>query len=510
MSSQWPLSIMVYGAGEAVDGNGALAPQIEAQLSRLTQIITNSRVAGTAQLDSSNLPAQRYVLDPAGRQSISQFPNVDVGDPNELVKFVAWSSSTCPAQRSVLVLSGHGASWEDGMVDQVLGLSGTVSTRTINVPPPVSGAIHHARSIFGNDVSPTGSLTRAILIDGQDRDYLSNAELGAACAQISSTLGRKLDVLVFDACLMSSWEVLQELSDSVAVVVASIDELSAAGIDMSAPATDLSLSLSPGDAVSIGAAIVRRFTPQASFDTCVAVDLTNAGWVTALTAFREFCTTFLAWLRLGSQNIAAALNALRIASSSVVEFNTGGLADLNALANAVGDIPNLPSETADQLRTAASSLASCVIARVVGSDYGNAMGLSVFSPGSLAVYNTNRPDYLRLQLPNLTGWAAILDTIYGLEGNQARLLGGNATTAPQSTGDQDAEFAIELRGIPIDSLTLDRIERAIKRAVLEKLAEVDLLGDVTVTPLSAALNTVRLINPAGQGTAGLMISPNRI
>ncbi len=189
---EWPLRVLVYGAGEAINGSGALAPQIQSQISMLARISTNPFVAAIAQLDSSSVPAQRFVLDPSGRQPIHQFPNINVGDPNELVNFVSWSIAICPAKRSVLVLSGHGMAWEDGMVDQALGAT---AVRSITAAPQVPGAIRHGCSLFGSNVNPTGSLTRAVLIDGHNRDYLSNAELGAACARIGSILGGKIDVL---------------------------------------------------------------------------------------------------------------------------------------------------------------------------------------------------------------------------------------------------------------------------------------------------------------------------
>jgi hypothetical protein len=503
--SDWPFRVMVYGAGEAISGTGALAPQIQAQLARLVRISTNPYVAAIAQLDSSSVPAQRYVLDPRGQQPIYQFPNVNVGDPSELVNFVSWSVAVCPARRSVLVLSGHGAAWEDGMVDQILGTPGTTARRSLTAVPQMPGAIHHARSLFGNNVSSDDSIRRAVLIDGHNRDYLSNAELGAACARISSMLGGKIDVLVFDACLMSAWEILQELSDSVSTVVASIDELSAAGIDLARPAYDLTVAHGVGDAGTVAATIARQFTPQTSFDSCVAIDLTNPNWVASISAFRAFCVAFLPWVQASPSNAAAALGALRFAATSVVQFSSGGLADVGALANAIGNIPNAPANALGNIRSAAASLATCVLGRSAGRDYQSSMGLSIFSPNSATVYNANRPEYVRLQFPNRTGWSAILDALYGFQSDQTRFLTGASAQPPVAAGasSDDTEFVVSLRGFPIDNPTRDRIEKVIRRTVLEKLAEVDALGDVTVTPTSTVLNARRIGLP--EGTMGLVV-----
>ncbi len=159
---------MIYGAGEAIRGSGALAPQIGAQLGRLVQVVTNRSIAGMTQLDSSSVPTLRYVLDPQGRPPVYQLTNVNVGDPNELVSFVRWSAAIYPAQRSVLVLSGHGAAWQDEMVSQLLD---STLTRSATAVPPAPGAIHHARRLFGPEVNSTAAVTRAILIDGQNTRF---------------------------------------------------------------------------------------------------------------------------------------------------------------------------------------------------------------------------------------------------------------------------------------------------------------------------------------------------
>ena len=171
------------------------------------------------------------------------------------------------------------------MVDRMLGVAGA-STRSPTAVLRVPGSTHNARSLFGSDANPVAAMTRAVLIDGQYRDYLSNAELGAACARISSTLGGPIDILVFDACLMSAWELLHELRGSVSTVVASIDELSAAGIDMAGPVQQLTAALGASDVATVAASIARGFSPQAAFDSCVAIDLTRPHFEAA--AVRRF------------------------------------------------------------------------------------------------------------------------------------------------------------------------------------------------------------------------------
>ncbi len=274
--------------------------------------------------------------------------------------------------------------------------------------PAVSGAIHHPRAVFGNKISPALSMTKAVLIDGHDRDFLSNAELGVACQRAAAVVGGKIDVLVFDACLMSALEVLQELRGSVGTVVASIDELSAAGIDMAEPARAFS-SLAAVDPPTLAKTIVDRFTPQAAFDSCVAIDLESDGWSAALTSFQtQSAAALLPWIQSNPANADALRAALRLASTSVVQYATGGLADVGALASAIAGMPGAPAATPSPAsrRSPGRCVAPC--SRQGGDRLrgGRRPQVSIFAPNSATVYSSNRPEYIRLQFAGVTGWGA--------------------------------------------------------------------------------------------------------
>jgi hypothetical protein len=419
----WPLRIMVYGGGEAINGSNALAPQIQRQISDLSQVCTNSFVAATAQLDASDRPSRRLVLDPSGRQPELSLPNVNVGDPDSLMDFVNWSEAICPAERAVLVLSGHGSAWQDSQADAVLGLPRTVSASRLVSNSGQRGAVHHPRSLFGNPDNSKRAISRALLIDGHSRDYLSNAELGAVCEKIALRRGRPLDVIVFDACLMSSWEILQELSGSTCTVVASIDELSAAGIPLSGPAVKLTGRQGVDDPAGIAKSFAETFLPQADFDSCVAIDISAAAWGNALTMFRTCCEALLTWVQYDPTNAQALQKAMEIASVSVVQYQHGGLADVASLTEALAGLQGAPAAVTSNAASTAKALATCIIGHVAGHDYQRATGLSIFSPASRTEFIANRADYGRLRFPINTGWLAVLDAVFGYATDTARFAG---------------------------------------------------------------------------------------
>src|SRR5262249_21705531 len=88
----------------------------------------------------------------------------------------------------------------------------------------VRAAIKRARrSLFQTTVASMVS-SRAIAFDDQAQDFLDNLELKRVLADIRRGLGRRIDVLGFDACLMSMVEVAYQLRDSVSFICGSEEE----------------------------------------------------------------------------------------------------------------------------------------------------------------------------------------------------------------------------------------------------------------------------------------------
>ncbi|MDY6985142.1 MAG: clostripain-related cysteine peptidase, partial [Candidatus Thermoplasmatota archaeon] len=107
----------------------------------------------------------------------------NMGDPETLIDFAMWASSSFPARRKALILWNHGSGWMD--------------------------------------TYPQGSYeeapTKSICIDNYDE--LTTKELDYAMSMISSTV--PIDLLGFDACLMQMIEVAYELKDYAPVIVGS-------------------------------------------------------------------------------------------------------------------------------------------------------------------------------------------------------------------------------------------------------------------------------------------------
>src|SRR5262249_6707345 len=140
----------------------------------------------------------------------------------------------------MLVMGPRGGGWDvaswsggdssGGAAPRATRKGGVLAARSAPAagPPVPSGTVRAAikrarRSLFQTTVASMVS-SRAIAFDDQAQDFLDNLELKRVLADIRRGLGRRIDVLGFDACLMSMVEVAYQLRDSVSFICGSEEE----------------------------------------------------------------------------------------------------------------------------------------------------------------------------------------------------------------------------------------------------------------------------------------------
>lgn len=111
---------------------------------------------------------------------IEELGNYDMGNYQNLIGFVAWGVNNYPAKKYVLDIWNHGSGWKK-------------SKRS----------------------------SRGISYDDQSGTHISTPELGKVMAAVHESIGKKLDILLMDACLMQMAEVNYEIKDYVRYCVAS-------------------------------------------------------------------------------------------------------------------------------------------------------------------------------------------------------------------------------------------------------------------------------------------------
>ncbi|MDY6985405.1 MAG: clostripain-related cysteine peptidase [Candidatus Thermoplasmatota archaeon] len=135
---------------------------------------------------------RRYLIAPDRTEETGDYKKIDskliedigeanMGDPETLIDFAMWASSSFPARRKALILWNHGSGWIDSYPQEN--------------PTPI----------------------KSICVDNYDE--LTMEELDYAMSTITSQY--PIDLLGFDACLMQMIEVAYELKDYAPVIVGS-------------------------------------------------------------------------------------------------------------------------------------------------------------------------------------------------------------------------------------------------------------------------------------------------
>ena len=173
--SSW--TVIVY-----LDGDNNLGYYMQKDLTTLTSASSDSNIKIVVLFDQSgSRDSAAYYLSGGGQSQISLSSissswssEVNMGDPNTLVKFADYCIDHYPSEHYLLVLQDHGGAWQGCCWDETSG-----------------------------------------------SDRLTLSELGSAFEAIKDHLGRKIDVTLFNSCLMSNMEVLCRVQGCTDYVVAS-------------------------------------------------------------------------------------------------------------------------------------------------------------------------------------------------------------------------------------------------------------------------------------------------
>lgn len=241
-------TVMVYLAGDNnLDGAGV------ADLREMKKAGSSASINVVAQFDraGSRGTTKRFYLrkgSDLARDAVQDLGETNTGDPKVLRDFFTWGVKTYPARHYMLVIWNHGSGWDDsnlyanqgdyfsgdpppivrrGIVMDANG--GAASGQPRRQAPPVAmaqarSAVRRAhRALFASSVD-TMVKSRAIAYDDQAKDFLDNMELKRALVELKNLLGRPLDIIGFDACLMAMAEVDYQVQDTARYAVGSEEE----------------------------------------------------------------------------------------------------------------------------------------------------------------------------------------------------------------------------------------------------------------------------------------------
>ena len=204
-------------------------------LKQMMRVGSTEEVNLLAQIDrrNPNVPTKRYHFQKAGGGATLEdnvvtalLGETNTGDPQELLRFITWGQAKCPARHYLIVLWGHGTGTDDR--EECRSTAPIPKTFTVLAPEiqpanllRLEDKAREAAAKAGVLRGPKVKTFTASEFDDNPVDFLNNHELQEALSGATKVLGRRIDVLGMDACLMSMAEVGFQLRDSVDFMLAS-------------------------------------------------------------------------------------------------------------------------------------------------------------------------------------------------------------------------------------------------------------------------------------------------
>ena len=266
---------------------------------------------------------------------------LDMGDASTLSDFVLWGIENYPAEHYFLVLWDHGDGW---------------------------------KGAEGGKKNPIKSLS----IDATSGSEISVArgDLHRALTTITSFLGRKIDIIGMDACLLGMWEVDLILSNFADFVVHSEETESGEGYDYTAflRTVEENPLVTPDEFCSQ----VVRDSIESVGATLSCVDLSKMSELSgAIDMLAEEVINVLPSME----------STILSATDSVLRFGDGDYADLYDIAGRLSGQNTLPQSLRDASQNVMQKVENAIIENAARGWTSRAKGISIYFPIAITPYS---------------------------------------------------------------------------------------------------------------------------
>ncbi len=185
-------------------------------LKQMEQIGSNDNINIIVQLNTPGYlnPTKRYIVKKGRRilvqDDTSPSTKLNSGNPQTLIDCVSWGVTHYPADNYALVFWNHGSAAIDPNFTKTINPCDLFYRNPTDDMLEIDRGISYMTLLSQITASflPTDG-KRGICFDDTFRSYISNSDLDFALKEISSKFlnNKKLDLVVFDACLMSMIEI---------------------------------------------------------------------------------------------------------------------------------------------------------------------------------------------------------------------------------------------------------------------------------------------------------------
>lgn len=344
----------------------------------------------------------------------------------EIVDSMTWIKNSYPAKRYALVLWDHG----NGVLDR----SGKRSLFSWLRAPGITEGSLHSRGLLYDDSQNT------FLPVGDPAFFASgtlpvSAGLGQTCARVKSTIGKNIDILGMDACLMAMIEVAYQVKDSVNYMVAS--QQTEPGIGWEYTASLRAFAGNPtAPTPTLASAIVAAYrdlyssgdNADSSF-TLAAIDVSKIK--IAASSFNDVLTKIFAAYGINNVNKTLINTTVKAARANTTSFYIPDYVDLiNLYDNLSTQFATLAAsrnrshksrlprdakmqqaatDIINAIAIAKANAQAAIVASQCGADYsGTANGLSIYFPTSAPIDSQYKKTAFALATPQ---WLTMLGNL---------------------------------------------------------------------------------------------------
>lgn len=165
--------------------------------------------------DSADRTTKRLTLKEGKPVELADLGETNTGDPAVLKAFIQWGAASFPADRYLLIIWNHGGGAKDNDIYNTVPQARNKTSLFAGSRQPFADKGSFRVNAIAMDETPAND--RYVAIDDTSCDFLDNLELKAALTEA----GVPLDLLAFDACLMSMIEIQYQLKDCATFILGS-------------------------------------------------------------------------------------------------------------------------------------------------------------------------------------------------------------------------------------------------------------------------------------------------
>ena len=384
-------------AATAIDINEIEKYGSNDKINFLAQIDRNGNISSNSELKWSGARRFYIIRDKNPKQmsspALEDLGDIDMADPNALIDFVTWARDNYPARRYALILWNHGTGWKEiqpSIMEADVG--------EIGLPSGLANVINN--------------ISYNISYDDTSKSSMSIPTLGETLARIKDLLGKPIDLLGFDACLMQMVEVSWTAAPYALYQVGSPDQEPERGwpYDLIAAEMHKKPNIDP---LSLGKAITTAYNKSymsgSQGNTAVVLSVID---MSKSEAFRNDLDQFCNAARRNITDI----DKFEAARDAALKYSYGDYIDLGHFLSLVTK-SNVKAET----RSAASQLLKTIVGDKKsggyvaqtssnGEKFKETRGLSIFFPTRQG-FKTYKTRYKEHTIAHETEWFNFLNEI---------------------------------------------------------------------------------------------------